>query len=69
MARAGVTYHDVAKAAEVIKNQRQEPTMDRVREQLGTGSKAPSRHCSSVGGQTMGRRPMSVDCQTTLSKW
>jgi hypothetical protein len=43
--------------------------MDRVREQLGTGSKAPSRHCSSVGGQTMGRRPMSVDCQTTLSKW
>jgi len=40
MARAGVTYHDVAKAAEVIKNQRQEPTVDRVREQLGTGSKS-----------------------------
>lgn len=40
MARAGVTYHDIAKAAEVIKNQRQEPTVDRVREQLGTGSKS-----------------------------
>lgn len=40
MARAGVTYHDVAKAAEAIKTQRQEPTVDRVREQLGTGSKS-----------------------------
>ena len=40
MARAGVTYHDVAKAAEAIKNRRQEPTVDRVREQLGTGSKS-----------------------------
>jgi len=40
MARAGVTYHDVAKAAEAIKNLRQEPTVDRVREHLGTGSKS-----------------------------
>ncbi|WP_338353339.1 DNA-binding protein [Thalassolituus oleivorans] len=40
MARAGVTYHDVAKAAEAIKGQRQEPTVDRVREHLGTGSKS-----------------------------
>lgn len=40
MARAGVTYHDVAKAAEAIKTRRQEPTVDRVREQLGTGSKS-----------------------------
>ncbi|AEA97257.1 MULTISPECIES: DNA-binding protein [Gammaproteobacteria] len=40
MARAGVTYHDVAKAAEAIKSQRQEPTVDRVREHLGTGSKS-----------------------------
>lgn len=40
MARAGVTYHDVAKAAEAIKSQRQEPTIDRVREHLGTGSKS-----------------------------
>ncbi|MBK8971908.1 MAG: DNA-binding protein [Hahellaceae bacterium] len=40
MARAGVTYHDVAKAAEAIKIQRQEPTVDRVREHLGTGSKS-----------------------------
>jgi DNA repair exonuclease SbcCD ATPase subunit len=40
MARAGVTYHDVAKAAEAIKSRRQEPTVDRVREHLGTGSKS-----------------------------
>ena len=40
MARAGVTYHDVAKAAEAIKILRQEPTVDRVREHLGTGSKS-----------------------------
>lgn len=40
MARAGVTYHDVAKAAEAIKNQGHEPTVDRVRERLGTGSKS-----------------------------
>ena len=40
MARSGVTYHDVAKAAEAIKSQRQEPTVDRVREHLGTGSKS-----------------------------
>ncbi|ABM21244.1 DNA-binding protein [Marinobacter nauticus] len=40
MARAGVTYHDVVKAAEAIKSQRQEPTVDRVREHLGTGSKS-----------------------------
>ncbi len=40
MARAGVTYHDVANAAETIKNQHQEPTVDRVREHLGTGSKS-----------------------------
>ncbi len=40
MARAGVTYRDVAKAAEAIKIQRQEPTVDRVREHLGTGSKS-----------------------------
>ncbi len=40
MARTGVTYHDVAKAAETIKSQRQEPTVDRVRAHLGTGSKS-----------------------------
>ncbi|GER08747.1 hypothetical protein GCM10007972_27630 [Iodidimonas muriae] len=40
MARAGVTYHDVAKAAEAIRSQHQEPTVDRVRERLGTGSKS-----------------------------
>jgi chromosome segregation ATPase len=40
MARAGVTYLDVAKAAEAIKIQGQEPTVDRVRERLGTGSKS-----------------------------
>jgi chromosome segregation ATPase len=40
MARAGVTYHDVVKAAEAIKTQGLEPTVDRVREHLGTGSKS-----------------------------
>lgn len=40
MARAGVTYYDVAKAAETIKAGGQEPTVDRVREQLGTGSRS-----------------------------
>ena len=40
MARAGVTYHDIAKAAEVIKTHGQEPTVDRAREHLGTGSKS-----------------------------
>lgn len=40
MARAGVNYHDIAKAAEAIRGQGQEPTVDRVREHLGTGSKS-----------------------------
>ncbi len=40
MARIGVTYQHVAKAAEAIKSQDQEPTVDRVREHLGTGSKS-----------------------------
>lgn len=40
MARIGVTYSDIAKAAETIKSQGQEPTVDRVRECLGTGSKS-----------------------------
>mgnify|MGYP006413176901 FL=1 len=40
MARIGVTYVDIAKAAEIIKSQNQEPTVDRVRQHLGTGSKS-----------------------------
>ncbi len=40
MARIGVTYLDIANAAEAIKKQGQIPTVDRVREQLGTGSKS-----------------------------
>jgi chromosome segregation ATPase len=56
MARAGVTYHDVAKTAEAIKSRGQEPTVDRVREQLGTGSKstiAPLlKRWRSAGGDT-----------------
>jgi chromosome segregation ATPase len=40
MARAGVNYIQVSKAAEIIKANGQEPTVDRVREQLGTGSKS-----------------------------
>mgnify|MGYP000409455690 CR=1 FL=1 len=40
MARAGVNYIHIAKAAEAIKESGLEPTVDRVREQLGTGSKS-----------------------------
>jgi chromosome segregation ATPase len=40
MARAGVNYIHVVKAAEAIKERGLEPTVDRVREQLGTGSKS-----------------------------
>jgi chromosome segregation ATPase len=40
MARSGVTYTEVAKAAETVKQQGFEPTVDRVREKLGTGSKS-----------------------------
>lgn len=40
MARTGVTYFDVLGAAEAIKSQGREPTVDRVRDHLGTGSKS-----------------------------
>lgn len=40
MARTGVTYFDIANAAQVVRERGQEPTVDRVREQMGTGSKS-----------------------------
>lgn len=40
MARIGVTFLDVSKAAEALRAHGQEPTVDRVREHLGTGSKS-----------------------------
>lgn len=40
MARSGVTYFDIANAAQAVKVRGKEPTVDRVREQLGTGSKS-----------------------------
>ncbi|MCP4408695.1 MAG: hypothetical protein GY807_13200 [Gammaproteobacteria bacterium] len=40
MARPGVSYHDVAQAAETIRAQGRNPTVDRVLAQLGTGSKS-----------------------------
>lgn len=40
MARIGVTYADITHAAMAIRADGQEPTVDRVREQLGTGSKS-----------------------------
>lgn len=40
MARPGVTYYDISRAAEAVKARGSEPTIDRVREQLGTGSKS-----------------------------
>lgn len=40
MARAGVNYADILKAAEYIQHNGHLPTVDRVREYLGTGSKS-----------------------------
>ncbi|MCK5923638.1 MAG: DNA-binding protein, partial [Methylococcales bacterium] len=40
MARAGVTYLEVTRAAETIQQQGQNPTVDRVLAHLGTGSKS-----------------------------
>lgn len=40
MARIGVTYFDISKAAELILERGETPTVDKVREQLGTGSKS-----------------------------
>ena len=40
MARGGVTYSDIANAADTIKNKGQNPTVDRVLYHLGTGSKS-----------------------------
>lgn len=40
MARTGVSYFDIAQAAESIRHRGEEPTVDRVREALGTGSKS-----------------------------
>lgn len=40
MARPGVTYIDISKAAKALKSQGVEPTVDRIRNHLGTGSKS-----------------------------
>ncbi|WP_226661488.1 DNA-binding protein [Microbulbifer aggregans] len=40
MARSGVGYFDIAQAATTIKERGEEPTVDRVRAELGTGSKS-----------------------------
>jgi chromosome segregation ATPase len=40
MARGGVTYSDIANSAETIKNNGKNPTVDRVLNHLGTGSKS-----------------------------
>ena len=40
VARAGVNYSNISQAAEYIQNEGQVPTVDRVREYLGTGSKS-----------------------------
>ncbi|WP_160153683.1 DNA-binding protein [Microbulbifer sp. ALW1] len=40
MARTGVNYFDIVQAADTIKQRGEEPTVDRVREELGTGSKS-----------------------------
>ncbi|MFD1216668.1 DNA-binding protein [Microbulbifer celer] len=40
MARTGVGYIDIVNAAEALKERGEEPTVDRVRTELGTGSKS-----------------------------
>jgi len=40
LARSGINYVDVAKAAETVRQNDEEPTVDRVRAVLGTGSKS-----------------------------
>lgn len=40
MGRLGITYLDVEKAADLLKNQSKNPTVDAVRAVLGTGSKS-----------------------------
>ena len=40
MARAGISYHDVEKAIVTIQGQRLNPSVDRVREVLKTGSRS-----------------------------
>lgn len=40
MARSGVNYIDISKAAKAIQDNNEEPTVDRVRARLGTGSKS-----------------------------
>ena len=40
MARSGVNYIDISKAAKAIQENNEEPTVDRVRALLGTGSKS-----------------------------
>ena len=40
MGRIGVTYKDVVEAAATIRNDGENPTVDRVRQSLGTGSKS-----------------------------
>jgi len=44
MARSGITYLDVTKVAEKLRNKGVAPTIDRVREILGTGSKTTLAH-------------------------
>jgi len=40
MARSGITYQNVANAAERVRQRGDEPTVDRVRSELGTGSRS-----------------------------
>src|SRR3990167_453628 len=40
MGRIGITYHEVAKAISTLQGQQKNPTVDHIREILGTGSKS-----------------------------
>ena len=45
MSRTGISYHDVANAAAKVQGYNENPTVDRIREILGTGSKSTiARH-------------------------
>ena len=40
MARIGITYHDVTRAIATLQTLQKNPTVDHIREILGTGSKS-----------------------------
>lgn len=68
MARGGVTYSDISEAAESIKEAGQNPTVDRVLNHLGTGSKSTiAPHLKNWKQQQLEQNDVS-DLSPTLLK-